>query len=230
MSTREEGDHGSGLLALTTVAGRHPGDNPPTEESQRNEITKAELVVRTADWHPVEAHLLVNDREYEIAELDYKVLPLSEVDAAVFAEPPAPVERVAAPRPVLEPPVPPQPDPEETEMAVRHGLHQLDADLGEPIEISYGSQGKVIVDASGVAPELQAKLQQQLAPIPNARLEVDRPPSPRCEACPAPTQETQETLVQVPTTALSIAPVVNPNEKRLEEIFGDPHAQESFTR
>ena len=28
---------------------------------------------------------------------------------------------------------------------------------------------------------------------------------------------------------LAFAPMVNPNEKRLEEIFGDPHAQESFT-
>ena len=54
--------------------------------------------------------------------------------------------------------MPPPPDPNETEMAVRYGLHQLDADLGEPIEISRGSLGKVMVKASGVAPELQAKL------------------------------------------------------------------------
>ncbi len=143
VSTREEGDHGSGFLALTTVAGRHPGDNPPTEESQRNEITKAELVVRTADWHPVEGHLLAGDREFEIAELDYGVVPLSAVAASVFAEPPAPVERVEAPRLVLmetaETLAPAPPAPEETEMAVRYGLHQLDADLGEPIEISRGS-------------------------------------------------------------------------------------------
>jgi hypothetical protein len=211
---------GSEPLALTTIASSQAANSLRSEDSGADRITKAELVVRTADWHPVEERLWVDDREYEIAELDYGMLPLSQVDASVFAEPPEPV----AAKTTL---VPPPPDLEGTEMAVRYGLHQLDADLGEPIEISRGSMGKVIVDASGVAPELQAKLQQQLASIPNTGLELDRPPSPRCEACPAPSQEM---AAVAPSPPLTFALVANPNEKRLEEIFGDPHAQESFTQ
>jgi hypothetical protein len=227
-----EANGGSKPLALTTIPERQTADSLRDKDSGARRITKAELVVRTADWHPVEERLWVNDREYEIAELDYRVLPLSEVNALIFAEPPAPVEPAAAPHPVmiektesLAPP--PPPDPEETEMAVRYGLHQLDADLGEPIEISRDSQGKVIIDASAVAPELQAKLQQQLASIPNTGLELDRLFSPRCEACLAPSQEATE---KSPEQSLTFAPPVNPNEKRLEEIIGGPEPRESFTR
>jgi hypothetical protein len=230
-STAGSGMDGSGPLTLTTIAGNQAAKSMPSADSDADRITKAELVVRTADWHPVEERLWVDDRKYEIAELDYKVLPLSEVGAAVFAEPPASVEPVEAPHPVLtettERLAPPPPDPEETEMAVRYGLHQLEADLGEPIQISHGSHGKIIVDALGVAPELQAKLKDQLVSIPNTGLEIDRTPGPSCEACPLPPQEP---AMVTPSRALSFAPVVNPNEKRLEEIFGDPHAQESFTQ
>jgi hypothetical protein len=226
--TRVELNGSSEPLALTTIPESQPPDDLHHNDSQ---ITKAELVVRTADWHPVEERLWVNDREYEIAELDYRVLPLSEVNALLFAEPPTPVEPL---RPVMietaESLVPPPSDPEETEMAVRYGLHQLDADLGEPIEISRDRRGKVIIDASAVAPELQAKLQQQLEALPNTGLVLERPPSPTCDTCPSPSTVTQETVLSPPAPAQSTAPTVNPNEKRLEKIFGDPKAQESFTQ
>ena len=221
-------------LSLTTISESGGAESLRNTEASADQITEAELVVRTADWHPIEVRLWVDDREYEIAELDYKVLPLPEVNPLLFAEPPAPVEAVEPPGRVMigtaESLVPPPPDPEETEMAVRYGLHQLDADLGEPLEISRDSQGKVIVDASSVAPEFQAKLKQQLASIPNASLLTDRPPSPAFDACPPPSPVTQETVLDPPAPALSIAPTVNPNEKRLGEIFGNPDAQESFTR
>jgi len=228
VSTREEGDHGSGFLALTTVAGRQTGDNPPTEESQRNEITKAELVVRTADWHPVEEHLLVNNREFEIAELDYRVLPLAAVDAAVFAEPPAPLMPVEVPHPHLAARLAPAPpDPDETEVFVRYKLHQLNADIGEPIEISRDNQGKIVVDASNAGAELQARLKQELAPMPNTELWQGGTTGAAFATCPAPSQETAQKSSSPPRT---IVPPINPNEKRLEEIFGDPQAKESFTQ
>lgn len=110
---------------------------------------------------------------------------------------------------------------------MRYQSHQLEANLGDPIEISRGSHGKIIVDALGVAPELQAKLKDQLASIPNTGLEIDRPPGPSCETCRLPAQEP---ATVTPSRSLSFAPVVNLNEKRLADIFGDPHAQESFTQ
>jgi hypothetical protein len=226
-----EANGGSKPLALTTIPEGQAADSLRDKDSDARRITKAELVVRTVDWHPVEERLWVDDREYEIAELDYRVLPLSEVNALIFAEPPAPVEPAAAPHPITmektESLAPPPPDPEETEMAVRYGLHQLDADLGEPIEITRDTQGKVIIDASAVAPELQTKLKEHLASIPNTGLELDRPPSPRCKACLAPFEGAAE---KSPSPSLTFAPPINPNEKRLEEILGGPNARESFTR
>ena len=97
-STPRDTNSGPEPLALTTVAGWQDGNGSSLdEESQGNRIVKAELVVRTADWHPVEERLWVNDREYEIAELDYRVLPFSEVDASIFAEPAAPVKLIELP-------------------------------------------------------------------------------------------------------------------------------------
>ena len=208
-SPSERVTDGAEPLALTTIARNPASGTPPGAHSDRHRITKAELVVRTGDWHPVEERLWVNDRIYEIAELDYKVLPLSEVNTLLFAGPPTPAE---APPPMmieartsLTPPTPPLPDPEETEMAVRYGLHELDADLGEPIEISHGSEGKVIVDAAALAPELQAKLKEQLAGIPNAGLVLKRPPSPACEGCAVPVPALQETSIMASVPALRTA-------------------------
>lgn len=218
-------------LTPTAAAGREAGDMPPAAEPRPNRILKAKLIVRTRDWHPVEEHLWVDEGEYKIAELDFKVMPLAEVDAVVFAEPPLPVEPVIAPRPLpTDMPtslVPPPPDPEETEMAVRYGLHQLTADLGEPIEISRDSQDRVVVDASNVSPELQAKLTEQFGSLPNIGLNLGDPKDVACTDCLAPSQETADLIHLSPHP---IAPVVNPNRQRLEEIFGDPNAQESFTR
>jgi hypothetical protein len=221
---------GGDPLALTTIVGRRSANNLRSQGSDVDRITKAELVVRTADWHPVEERLWVDDREYEIAELDFKVLPLSEVDALVFSDSLAPSETVKAPRPTLmEMPAKllPPPDPDETEMAVRYRLHQLNADLGEPVEIRREARGEILVDASGASPELQAKLKEQLVSLPHTELELDKTASPACEACVVRSQEATEKVASSP---LTIAPATNPNEKRLEEIFGAPRAQESFTR
>jgi uncharacterized coiled-coil protein SlyX len=222
VSARRDSDAGSSFLALTTVAGQPTGDNDSSEKSRRNVITKAELEVRTADWHPVEEHVFVDDREFEISELDYRVLPLSAVDASVFAELPPTVE-VRRPHLVTRV-APPLSNPEQIEVLVRYKLHQLNADVGEPIEISRDDQGKIIVDASRASPELQAKLKHDLAPMSNTELREGETASATCQPCPA------TSLAKSSSTPVTIVPAINPNEKRLEEIFGDLDAKESFTQ
>ncbi len=219
-ATHVDSDRGPELLALTTSAGSEAGKKSRRAMLEGDRITKAQLVVRAADWHPVEERFWLSDREYEIAEVQYRVLPLSQVEASIFAEPPAPAKPAEAPRPLLTAKSePPTPDPAETEMAVRYNLHQLNADLGEPIEISQRPQGKVVVRAINVAPELQAKLEKQLASIPNISVKVGDG-TPACGAgCASSTPP-----------PLIVIPAVNPNEKRLEEIFGDAQAEESFTQ
>jgi hypothetical protein len=158
------------------------------------------------------------------------VLPLSEVDALIFADPAQTVEPVKVPQPRLieaaaARPAPP-PDSEGTEMAVRYGLHQLDADLGEPLEIRQGTNGEIQLDASEASPRLQALLKEKFSSLPNTKLELSKGASSDCESCPVPAGAGQEN----PSPPITVTPVVNINEMRLEQIFGDARAQESFTR
>lgn len=216
-------------LALTTTARGENADSPPHVEAGANRIIQAELVVRTVDWHPVEERLWVAGREYEIAELDYRVLPLSEVDAGIFAEAAPVVEPIMSPRhPTIEAvaPPPPRPDPEDTEMAVRYELHQLDADLGEPVDIRQESNGEVHIDASEASPHLQSLLKDKFSSLPDTELQLERAAPVDCPTCP----DSGTVEEEKPSAALTVPPTVNPNEKRLEEIFGEPRAQESFTR
>jgi hypothetical protein len=226
----------SEALALTTVAMGPDGSGPGADAAQSNKLVKAELVIRTADWHAIEERLWVNDREFEIAGLDYRVMPFSEVDASIFAESAPPVKVLESPHPqVREVKVPEMRESvtpllsssSETEMAVRYGLYGLDADFSEQIQITTDSKGEVVVEASDVRPELRAKLEQQLGPIPNVRLEFTRPSASSCDDCPAASPETAKMTTSSPPGE---AFALSPNDRRLEEIFGDSNARESFTR
>src|SRR5579864_7879145 len=55
-----------------------------TPNPQGDEIGKAQLVVRPSDWHPVSVHLSLKDREYEISEIAFQVVPLSQFDSSLF--------------------------------------------------------------------------------------------------------------------------------------------------
>jgi hypothetical protein len=62
-------------LILTTFATPNP---------QGDEIGKAQLVVRRSDWHPVSVRLSLKDREYEISEVVFQVVPLAQFDSSLF--------------------------------------------------------------------------------------------------------------------------------------------------
>jgi hypothetical protein len=62
-------------LILTTFATPNP---------QGDEIGKAQLTVRRSDWHPVSVRLSLKDREYEISEIAFQVVPLAQFDSSLF--------------------------------------------------------------------------------------------------------------------------------------------------
>jgi hypothetical protein len=64
-------------LILTTLATPNP---------EGDAIGKAQLVVRASDWHPVALLLTLKDREYEISEVAFQVLPISQFDSSLFDE------------------------------------------------------------------------------------------------------------------------------------------------
>lgn len=66
---------GGSWLVLTTVA---------TAEPRGDEIGKAEFFVRASDWHPLAVHFSLKDREYEISEAAFQVVPLGQVDSSLF--------------------------------------------------------------------------------------------------------------------------------------------------
>ncbi|MGA8223221.1 MAG: hypothetical protein WB780_16340, partial [Candidatus Acidiferrales bacterium] len=70
-----DGSGGGSWLVLTTVA---------TGEPRGDQIGKAEFFVRASDWHPVAMHFSLKDREYEISEAAFQVVPLGQVDSSLF--------------------------------------------------------------------------------------------------------------------------------------------------
>ena len=77
-------------LILTTLA---------TPTPRGDEIGRAQFVVRASDWHPVAVRLSLRDRQYEIREVSYQVVPLSQVDSSLFDSAAPAADQVKSPTP-----------------------------------------------------------------------------------------------------------------------------------
>ncbi|HEU0138894.1 MAG TPA: zf-HC2 domain-containing protein [Bryobacteraceae bacterium] len=102
---------------------------------------------------------------------------------------PAPVGTVRAPLPVTEAPSVPVPQAQRVEtprreieqpptpgdeLRVLAVLRRLDADLGEPVEVTRGSE-RVLVAGIGVAPHLQRQIEQELEGMPRVMVHFSEP-------------------------------------------------------
>ncbi|MEI9978448.1 MAG: hypothetical protein WDN23_05505 [Edaphobacter sp.] len=155
---------GKHLLRLTTTS-------PDSVASPQS------LTVRDTDFHPVQRTIELRDvGTIEIAELDYKVLPLSALGADVFE----PVGRMPSAVPVsgenlLTLPKLPQMLTEgqldETELGARLVLNHLHADSGEQIEIRRAQES---VDVEGIVEtdERKRELQAQLRMVPHLKVSI----------------------------------------------------------
>jgi hypothetical protein len=150
------------LLTLTTTV-------------PQGEIFSETLTVRETDFHPVRRAIDFRDQgTVEIAELDFRVLPWSAVDANAFEpiiEHPRPSALALPPgRAPLEPlPTPEQLD--ETELTARLVLNQLHADSGEQIEIRRTSR-EVEVDGLVETDERKRELRTQLMVVPGLKVSI----------------------------------------------------------
>jgi hypothetical protein len=150
--TRNELPDGNAALTLTTT---------PAGPFTLNAIVKAELIVRTEDWHPVEQRLQAQAkneiREYELTETRFDVLALNVVPASIFAD----LEPLRAPltvapmvEPVPSPEAPAAPSAEAliaSEVEVRYALHRAKACLGEALEVitdRFGVKVQGVVDTA----------------------------------------------------------------------------------
>jgi hypothetical protein len=155
---------GSHLLKLTT-------------QVPEGSVSEQSLTVRDTDFHPVRRTIAFRDSgTVEIAELDFKLLPWSSVDASVF-EPIGSMETAVSTTSsrVLAFPLPPERLTEdqldEVELSTRLRLDLLRADTGEQIEIVGTEQG-ITVKGLVETNERKRMLEMQLAMVPHLTVSI----------------------------------------------------------
>jgi hypothetical protein len=137
---------------------------------------------------------------------------------AVTAPPP---ERIARPR---APAPRPEPAPAETSLADElravAALHELGADLGDPVEVAREGP-RVVVRGAGVSPARQQEIRQALVSLPNIDLEF---PRPAANAAPPPSEPPSEAKPAPQLPAPS-----SPMQTRLEAQLGGHGQFENFS-
>lgn len=152
---------GTHLLKLTTTV-------------PDSSVLAQSLTVRDTDFHPVRRTIaLRNVGMVEIAELDFRILPLSAVSDGVFEPPVRTSFFVIEDRGrIFELPRLPQIVTSEqldgAELSARLVLNQLHADSGEQIELQREQQ-EVVVEGVVETDERKQELQKQLGLIPHVR-------------------------------------------------------------
>lgn len=201
---------GQQLLTLSTA--------PVADEAVLNET----LTVRETDFHAVGRTVELRDTgTVEIAQLNYDVLPWGAVNQDWF-EPVPPGAVTDAPG-LLSPSIHASPLTEldlETELAVRYALHEISADLGEPIDIRVGGHGSVSVVGMVSSADRKQELLAALKGIRGAvtKLQTEEEAEPR--KLPDPVTHAEPLIVTVHS----------PIEKELLDYFHDPLAVENASK
>lgn len=178
-------------------------------------LEEVNLQVARKDWHLNEMTLSFADATYEITEEESTILAQNEVPKDVLAilEPESRVPGLATvPARV---PSAPAADANDLEMAVRYDLHQIDADLGESVEISALPNGQLSVEVGGASPDIRERVINLLANRPGIQL-----------------QSRTSGLTDVgrgATRTIPPASVARAPDPRLAALLGGVDAQESYT-
>lgn len=214
----------AGLKLTTTVKG---AERP-------NSIIESSLVVRVADWHAVARLFRVRKdneiREYELSETAWEALPAQAL--AIFEEvapppsvaslSPAPAVKpsivASSPSPVPLPPPPSEAELKESEVAALYALHQLKADLGEPLEIIRAA-GQVIVRGQVETTERKRELSAAMNAIPFVAARIRT--FDEAAAQSARTQPPATVAVTDSSGVSTAAPGVNQFERRLARYFAE---------
>jgi len=134
------------------------------------DVAAATLMLRTSDLVPVEGMLEFRDNEWiEFSEFtespDRGTVDASNVE--VPERPAVPPSRLAA--------VPPRPTVSVTEeLQVLSALHQIGADLGDPIQITRSSD-RITVSGTGVSAQQRQRIQRTLESMPNVAVQFSEP-------------------------------------------------------
>ncbi len=135
--------------------------------AETGELMQATLKLDARDLRPIESRLEFRNSEWvEITEI-----------AVAPATPPAPVA-VAASRPPAAPgrvvETAPRAATLSDELQVLAALHQVGADLGDPVEVTRAA-GRILVSGVGVAPERRRRIEDALDDLPNVVVRFSDP-------------------------------------------------------
>jgi anti-sigma factor RsiW len=231
--TRGHNDRGVEVLMLRTTR-----TNPPAI----GQISEATLVVRARDWHPVEQQWQVQTadgvRGYQLIETRFVMMSLVDLNPAIFGDAaeaklvtPTITPVPASPRPTalatVTTPTPALPVSEseltEAEVAARYALHQLKADLGEPVEIIRDANRQIIVRGLVETPARKQQLIETLRELPLVSVQIQTI-AEAVQQSSSPKASSPPTATVAPVTSLSIqvAPTaVNLLRQRLEQHFNE---------
>lgn len=203
---------------------RHTRDGIILDFGNADDSTRPaiELHVRPNAWTVHEMQLTLHDETYRIAEEDFLVMPLNAAPVAIQArlsspmEPlVAPVRNVAAEAPVVLG----AGQLKSAELSVMIGLHQIQADLGDPIAINSTARG-INVGLWQLPAERQAQVKSALEGIPSVTVSTVAP-HVRTKVVPV-----DEAITEIRAGIQSPAPIES--DPRALKLMGGVSAEQSF--
>jgi hypothetical protein len=186
-----------------------------------SELVSATLKLRMTDFEPLEGRFEFRNRDWvEMTELtDQPTLPASTVAGATGGmprQPGMPPDRV---EPSAEPT---NPAGAAEELQVVAALHQVGADLGDPVEIARDN-GQIVVSGTGIPPQHQKQIHEALDSMPGVVVRFSEPGG--VPSGPGPPSVEPET----PAPRDSAGSVPPPFQTRLEEQLGGRPQFERFS-
>jgi hypothetical protein len=170
----------NGLASKSDEVRTVPNPQSPAESCYQirtttpdGDLVVASLLLTATGLEPVEARFEFRDREWvEINEF---------ADASIRDSAPPAVAHVGPPPRQV---VPSQPAATSSgaasiseELRVMLALHEVGADLGDPVEVSR-SEGRIVVGGVGVPAQRQAQIHERLAAMPNVVVHFSEPTTP----------------------------------------------------
>ena len=153
-------------------------------------LSQATLTLGTADLRPVEERLEFSNQEWvEITEISDDTPPVAR-SAAGNERPAAGNAKLAVPEASNPVTVPAPSTSAADELQVVAALHDVGADLGDPVEVSR-SQSDVLVSGVGIAPARQQEIKNAIGSRPHVLVRFsDSPPARAQEQPVAPNDST----------------------------------------
>jgi len=177
------------------------------------DLVEATLKLSSRDLRATEGTLQFRNREWvEIKEIPAAPEPGANAPEVVKTAPTLPPQVSTPPLSAVQPPEELTPG---DELQVLAALHRLGADLGDPVEV-VRSGGEILVTGTGITPERQREIRDELRAMPHVTL---RFPQPSAET-PGAEERNQR--------AISVSPTTGRLQTELEKQLGGRAAFEQF--